>query len=98
MYPFIVLGLYLSLTDRAGPWYWVLLSGPGAVFLAVIRLGPTAVEPPGDIIEEYSDPLVGWMAFTWLLGLIAVLIVMFLYEARMSWGRRGSHGTSHQIA
>lgn len=83
VYPFIVLGLYLSLTNKVGPGYWLLLSGPGALFLAATHLGPTAVEPPGDIINAYSTPLIGWLAFAWLLSLIAVLVAMFVYEIRL---------------
>jgi hypothetical protein len=82
VYPLILLGLFLSLD--AG--YWMLLSGPGALFLAAVHLGPTALEPPQDIVDPYANPVLGWLAFAWLLILIAVLSAMFVYEARL-WRR-----------
>lgn len=87
VYPLILLGLCLSLTTRGGAWYWALLSGPGAVFLAAIHLGPVAVEPPVHIVEEYSNPVMGWAAFAWMLTLIAALVVMFVYETHL-WRRQ----------
>lgn len=87
VYPFIVLGLYLSLTNKVGPGYWLLLSGPGALFLAATHLGPMALEPPSDIINAYSTPLIGWLAFAWMLSLVAVLVAMFVYEIR-PWRRK----------
>lgn len=81
VYPLVLLGLFLSRAGRAGAGYWLLLSGPGAVFLAVVHFGPVAVEPPDDIIGEYSSPLLGWLAFGWLLALISVLVVLFVQEA-----------------
>lgn len=91
VYPFILLGLYLSATSKVGPGYWLLLSGPGALFLAATHLGPTALEPPGDIINAYSTPLHGWLAFAWLLSLIAVLLVMFGYEIHLWRQKRQRH-------
>lgn len=87
VYPLILLGLYLSRTGKAGAGYWLLLSGPGALFLAAVHLGPTAVEPPGDIIGHYPTPLLGWLAFAWLLLLIAVLVSLFLWELHL-WRHR----------
>lgn len=86
VYPLIVLGLILSRSGRVGPGYWALLSGPGALFLAVVHFGPLAVEPPSDIIGLYESPTIGWFAFAWLVAFIAVLVVTFLYEVN-SWLR-----------
>lgn len=85
VYPLILLGLHLSRSGKVGAGYWLLLSGPGTAFLIAVHLGPTAIEPPGDIIGEYST-LLGWVAFGWLLTLIAVLAATFVYEARQ-WRR-----------
>ena len=86
VYPLIALGLYLSFRRSSGSGYWLVLSGAGAVFLAAVHLGPTAIEPPEDIIDQYSSPLPGWLAFGWLLALIAVLVLLFVYETRQ-WRR-----------
>lgn len=86
VYPLILLGLYLYRSRRVGPGYWALLSGGGALFLAAIHIGPTAIEPPRDIIDLYDPQIIGWLAFLWLVALIGVLIVNSLYEGAM-WFR-----------
>jgi hypothetical protein len=68
VYPLIVLGLYLYASGRVGPGYWAILSGSGALFVAAIHFGPTAVEPPADIINLYEPRIVGWLAFGWSLS------------------------------
>lgn len=91
VYPLILLGLYLSRTGRVGSGYWLLLSGPGTLFLMAIHLGPVALEPPSHIIGEYPHRLLGWAAFGWLLALIAVLAAAFCYEVRQ-WRRQRVDG------
>ena len=83
VYPLILTGLVLSRMGRIGPGTWVFLSGGGAIFLAVIHFGPWAIEPPGDIIGLYDPPLIGWLAFGWLLALIGVLATTTIYEVRL---------------
>jgi hypothetical protein len=84
VYPLILLGLFLYASGRVGPGYWVILSGSGALFVAAIHFGPTAVEPPADIINLYEVRIVGWLAFLWLVVFVVVLVVTCLYELR-SW-------------
>ena len=84
VYPLILLGLYLYASGRVGEGYWALLSGTGAIFLAAIHFGPTAVESPSDIINLYEVRIVGWMAFLWLGGFVMGLVGTCLYELR-SW-------------
>ena len=83
IYPAIGLGLLLDRAGRAGPGFWAFLSGGGLVFLAAVHFGPQAIEPPRDIIELYQPPVLGWLAFGWLLLLIGVLFLTFLYELRL---------------
>ena len=83
IYPFVVAGLVLSHAGRVGPGYWTLLSGFGIVFLSAIHFGPTAVEPPRDIIDLYQAPSVGWLAFAVLLLLVGVLGATFVHELRL---------------
>lgn len=83
IYPFIVVGLVLSHAGRLGPAYWALLSGSGIVFISAIHFGPTAVEPPDDIIGLYRPPILGWLAFAVLLLLVAVLVAAFVHELRL---------------
>ncbi len=80
VYPLIILGLYLYRSNRVGPGFWALLSGSGAIFVAAIHFGPTAVEPPADIINLYEPRIIGWLAFAWLVIFVAVLVATCLYE------------------
>ena len=89
VYPLILTGLVLSRAGISGPGAWVFLSGGGAVFLAAVHFGPWSVEPPHDIVGLYDSPLVGWLAFGWLLALVGVLIVATSYEGRL-WFRHRS--------
>ena len=82
-----MLGLILSRTGRAGPGYWVWLFGGGVVFITAVHCGPTAVEPPHDIIDLHQPPLLGWLAFAELLRFLAVLVATFLYEIKL-WRRQ----------
>ena len=87
VYPLIILGLYLYRSNRVGPGFWTLLSGSGAIFVAAIHFGPTAVEPPAAIINLYEPRIVGWLAFAWLVVFVAVLVATCLYEG-YSWFRQ----------
>lgn len=80
VYPLILLGLYLSRSEKVATAYWIVFSGLGVLFLGAIHLGPTALEPPADIIGQYSSPLIGRLAFAWMLGLVAVLLALFAWE------------------
>ncbi len=86
IYPLILLGLYLYRSKRVGPGYWAFLSGAGALFVAAIHFGPTAIEPPADIIDLYEPRIIGWLAFAWLVIFVAVLVVNSLYEG-YAWYR-----------
>ncbi len=81
IYPLVLLGVVLSRITRAAAGYWLALSGSGTVFLLAVHVGPGALEPPGDITGAYGSTQVGWVAFGWLLCLIAVLFVTFVHEA-----------------
>jgi hypothetical protein len=78
--------LYLYRSKRVGPGYWAFLSGAGALFVAAIHFGPTAIEPPADIIDLYEPRIIGWLAFAWLVIFVAVLVVNSLYEG-YAWYR-----------
>ena len=86
IYPLILLGLYLYRSKRVGPGYWAFLSGAGALFVAAIHFGPTAIEPPADVIDLYEPRIIGWLAFAWLVIFVAVLVVNSLYEG-YAWYR-----------
>ena len=89
VYPLILLGLRLYRSGRVGPGYWALLSGGGALFVAAIHIGPTAVEPPAEIITPYASPVVGWLAFAWLVLFVVVLVGNCLYDTRAWFRQRG---------
>jgi hypothetical protein len=80
IYPLVVLGFTLSLTGRAGPRYWTVVMTLGAGMLAFFHLSPWAVEPPGDVILPYANPVFGYAAFAILLALILVVAGGALYS------------------
>ena len=87
VYPVIAAGLLLYRAGRVGPGFWALVSGGGAVFVAAVHFGPAAAEPPELILGHYQPPLLGWLAFGWLVAFVAVLAVTSVYETRL-WARR----------
>jgi hypothetical protein len=94
IYPLIATGLLLYRAGRVGPGFWALVSGGGAAFVSTVHFGPAAVEPPHLIHHGYEEPLVGWLAFAWVIGFAALLAVTSVYEARVWFSRRASRGAA----
>jgi hypothetical protein len=86
IYPLIAVGFYLTLTDRVGARYWTGFFLFSAGMLAFLHIGPWAVEPPGDVILPYANPMVGYVAFGVLLALIASVCLGGIY-AGLLWYR-----------
>jgi hypothetical protein len=87
VYPIIIIGLLLYRAGRVGPGFWALVSGGGAAFVSAVHFGPWAVEPPEMILDPYQPPILGWLAFTWLVTFVAVLAVTSVYETRL-WAQQ----------
>jgi hypothetical protein len=87
VYPIIATGLLAYHAGRVGPGFWALVSGGGAVFVSVVHFGPAAVEPPELILDHYDPPILGWLAFGWLIVFVTVLAVTCLYETRL-WAQQ----------
>jgi hypothetical protein len=87
VYPVIITGLLLYRAGRVGPGFWALVSGGGAVFVSAVHFGPAAVEPPDMILGHYDPPILGWLAFGWLVTFVAVLAVTSVYETRL-WSQQ----------
>jgi hypothetical protein len=90
IYPIIGTGLLLYRAGRVGPGFWAFISGGGALFVSAVHFGPFAVEPPDHIIGMYDPPIVGWLAFGWLVAFVAVLAVTCVYETRVWWRHRSA--------
>ena len=86
IYPLVAVGLYLTLSGRAGNRYWAGFFACSAAMLAYFHVSPWAVEPPGDVILPYADPAVGYLAFAVLCALIASVYLGSLYAAA-AWYR-----------
>src|ERR671910_2090381 len=87
VYPIIATGLLLYRAGRVGPGFWALVSGGGAAFVSAVHFGPFAVEPPDLILDHYQPPVLGWLAFGWLVAFVAVLAITSMYETRM-WAQQ----------
>ena len=83
VYPIIAIGLVLYHAGRVGPGFWALVSGGGAAFVSVVHFGPAAVEPPELLLDHYDPPVLGWVAFGWLVVFVAVLAITCVYETRL---------------
>jgi hypothetical protein len=82
-YPFIALGLYLGWRDRAGVPYWTALFAVSSALIGYVHFGPSAIEPPADIITVYESAFVGWFAFVWVIGFTLTLVAGFLYSGML---------------
>jgi hypothetical protein len=83
VYPIIITGLLLYRAGRVGPGFWALVSGGGAAFVSAVHFGPAAVEPPALILDHYTPPVLGWLAFGWLVTFVTVLAITCVYETRL---------------
>jgi hypothetical protein len=94
IYPLVLVGLLLYRAGKVGPGFWVFLSAGGALFVGFIHFAPAAIEPPSEIVDPYDRPLLGWLAFAWLVVFVAVLVLTTVYEALLLRRRRdqGTHG------
>ncbi|WP_440990668.1 hypothetical protein [Haloarchaeobius baliensis] len=84
IYPLVVLGFALSLSGRDSSRYWSVVMTLGGGMLVFFHLSPWAVEPPGDVILPYSNPLFGYVAFVVLLALIGAVLVGAVYTIYLS--------------
>jgi hypothetical protein len=98
VYPVIATGLLAYRAGRVGPGFWALVSGGGAVFVGAVHFGPLAVEPPALILNPYDPPVLGWLAFTWLVTFVAVLTITCLYETRLWWQQRQARRATRPAA
>jgi hypothetical protein len=85
IYPVIITGLLLYRAGWVGPGFWALISGGGAVFVSAVHFGPSAVESPEMMLDGYDSPVLGWLAFGWLVIFVAVLAITSVYETRVWW-------------
>jgi hypothetical protein len=96
VYPIIATGLVLYRAGRVGPGFWALVSGGGAVFVSAVHFGPAAVEPPELILDHYQPPVLGWLAFGWLVTFVTVLAITCLYETRLWASQRQTRRATEQ--
>jgi len=94
IYPVIVTGLLLYRAGRVGPGFWALVSGGGAIFVSAVHFGGFAAEPPEMILDAYDQPVLGRLAFTWLVIFVAVLTITSLYETWVWWQGRQARRTA----
>jgi hypothetical protein len=66
--------------------------------VAVVHFGSAAVEPPQLILDHYQPPVLGWLAFGWLVAFVAVLAVTSIYETRLWAQHRQARRATHPAA
>jgi hypothetical protein len=89
VYPAIAAGLFLSRRQRAGPLFWSLLAGGGAVFILLVHVGPAAGDAVEDIPGQYASPVADAIALAVLAAFFAALATHCVYElSRLARNRR----------
>lgn len=82
VYPAILAGLLLSREGRAGPRFWAILAGGGAVFVLAVHVGPAAGDAVTSIPGQHDTAIAAIAALTVLAAFLAALVGHCLYEAR----------------
>lgn len=91
IYPVIAAGLALSRLGRAGPRFWALLSGGGALFVLGVHVGPVAGDAVDQIPAQYASPVAGAIALAELGLFVAALVAASVFDGlRWRQGRRGA--------
>jgi hypothetical protein len=89
VYPLIAGGVALSRRGRVGARFWAFFAGAGALFIAVLHIGPGAADSVGSIPGQYATPVAGVVALIVLAAFFALLVLHGVYEARRAVrGRR----------
>jgi hypothetical protein len=73
------------------------VSGGGAVFVAAVHFGPAAVEPPELILDPYDQPVLGWLAFGWLVAFVTVLAITCVYETQLWASQRQARHAARPV-
>ena len=84
IYPAITVGLLLSRQGWAGPRFWTVLAGTGALFVLAVHIGPTAGDSVTEIPRQHTSPLAAGTALVVLAALLSSLIAHCFYEARVA--------------
>jgi hypothetical protein len=86
VYPVIAAGVILTRRGQAGPRFWALLAGVGAVFILAVHVGPAAGDTVGKIPDQYASPLAGVAALVVLAAFLLALVAHFVHELRLLRG------------
>jgi len=88
VYPAVIAGFYLTRRGQAGPLYWAVLWGAMTLLAASVHLPLSEQsETMSHIINPYPSPIVGWIAFLWLTGLVVVALLTCVTAARV-WSQQ----------
>ena len=84
----LLAGFYLTRRGQAGPLYWAVLWGAMTLLAASVHLPLSEQsETMSHIINPYPSPIVGWIAFLWLTGLVVVALLTCVTAARV-WSQQ----------
>lgn len=87
IYPAIAATLLLARRGLVGPRSWMALSGGGALFVAIVHLGPDAGDAVARIPAAYDSPLAGAFALVWLALFVVALGTAFAVDSA-AWRRQ----------
>ena len=86
VYPAIGAGWLLSRRGRAGPRFWALLAGGGALFVLAVHVGPAAGDSVATIPDQHASPLADVLALAVLAVFLAALVAHCVHELRRAAG------------
>ena len=95
VYPAIAGGLILSRRGKAGPRFWAILAGGGALFILVVHVGPAAGDSVTTIPDQYASRVADVAALVVLAAFLATLVAHCVFEARLA-ARANRRSGRHQ--
>jgi len=84
IYALVGLGLYLYARGIIGPRIWVIAGGLGFVFGMLAHLSPFTDQTVRSIAAAYDTRIVGWLAASVFVALMASMLATTLYATYLS--------------
>ena len=98
VYPAVLVGFYLTRSGKVGPLYWAVLWGAMTFLAATVHLPLSEQsETMSHIVNPYSSPVAGWIAFLWLLVLVTMALLTCVTATQAWLKQRRTEPTSISI-
>jgi hypothetical protein len=85
VYPFLLVGFALLAVGRAVPLYWAAVGIASSILVATTHLAPDPAEPLRDVVRPYDNGLIGALAVSVLVALLASTVALTITAAAFAW-------------